>query len=173
MRSMWLVTVIWAACSASALAEHRDSVFYERSVRADQDVAYDALYHSLEESRFVVIAEPNIGKSLARNEARWGENYNRNGIEAIRSLVFCSPWYANEFSNVNPTLLAMCPFSATMTYRDGVATVLFERPAKIVTEGPGKELVAELDAAIVGALDRAIAELQEPDGSSASTGTAE
>ncbi|MEM9388334.1 MAG: hypothetical protein AAGA68_25000 [Pseudomonadota bacterium] len=157
--------VALAACvSATQAAEHPEDPIYQRSVMADQAAAYDAVYHSLEESRFWVIAEPNIGKSLAKNEERWGENYNRNGYEAIRSLVFCSPWYANELSNLDPRALAMCPFSATMLYREGQATVLFERPTTVVTEGPAKELVARLEAAVVEALDRAIAELSAGEG---------
>ncbi|MEO0423317.1 MAG: hypothetical protein AAF184_13320 [Pseudomonadota bacterium] len=158
----WFAVMVLAGCSGATLAEqHAADPIYQRSVMADQATAYDAVYHSLEESRFWVIAEPNIGKSLARNAERWGENFNRNGYEAVRSLVFCSPWYANELSNLDPRALAMCPFSATMLYRDGEATVLFERPTTVVNEGPAKELVARLEAAVVEALDRAIAELAD------------
>ena len=75
----------------------------------DLDTVYKEVYNSLEENRFFVVFEPNIGSNLARFSERWGEDYNRNGLSGIRSMVFCNAWYANQVSNLEPDLLALCP----------------------------------------------------------------
>ena len=172
MGATWLTMTACAEAPASAAATEEQATpdqvdgaayaaFYTRSITAPADLVYDAVYHALEENRFYVIAEPNIGKSLARNAQRWGEDYNRNGLESIRSMVFCSPWYANQLSNVAPPLLGLCPFSVTLLHLRGDTTITFERPTAVVTTGPARELVAELEAGVVGALEGALDELAD------------
>jgi hypothetical protein len=150
--------VALGACGAAEMPG-----FYTRSVSASADVVYDAVYHSLEQDRFWVIAEPNIGMTLARNEKRWGEDYNRNGFDAIRSMVFCHPWYANQLSNQAPEALALCPFTVTLLQAGDEAVVTFARPTAVVTSGPALALVQEIEAGIVTALDRALDEVGEQD----------
>lgn len=154
-RLLWLTTfvLLLSACGAA-------SPIYTRSIAAAPDLVYDAVYHSLEQDRFWVIAEPNIGKTLSRNEKRWGDDYNRNGFDTIRSMVFCNPWYANQLSNKAPNLLALCPFNVTLLSANGQTTITFERPTVIVTDGPARELVVKLEAEIITALERAFAELE-------------
>ena len=139
----------------------KPSAIFTRAINAEPSLVYDAVYHSLEASQFVIVAEPDIGKTLARNAERWGENYNRNDFDSIRSMVFCSPWYANEFSNVHPALLAFCPFNVTLLSSSGVTTVLFVRPSSAATTGAGAALAREVESIIVTALDRALDELND------------
>lgn len=132
---------------------------FTRSIQAAPDLVYDAVYHSLEQDRFWVIAEPNIGKTLSRNAERWGEDYNRNNLDTIRSMVFCNPWYANQLGNQSPALLALCPFNVTLLSSGGDTTIAFERPTAVATSGPAAELIRELEADVIAALDRAFDEL--------------
>ncbi len=92
-----------------------------RQWSSDQDLetVYDSIYKSLEEKRFYVVFEPNIGANLAGFAERWGEDHNRNGLTAIRAMVFCNAWYANQVSNLDPQMLALCPLHLTVYGRDG------------------------------------------------------
>ena len=67
-------------------AQH--AAVYIQQVDKPVSAVYDALYKSLEEARFYVVFEPNIGKNLAHFSEKWGDDYNQNKLSEIRSMVF-------------------------------------------------------------------------------------
>lgn len=141
--------VIWLAWNAYA----ESGVIYEKSVHQPMDVVYDTVYKSLEEAGYYVIFEANMGRSLARNAERWGEDYNRNQLEGIRSMVFCNPWYTNQVSNADPRMLALCPLSITIIHKQGVTTILFERPSVVAEGSPAEELWWEVENDVINAIE--------------------
>jgi hypothetical protein len=84
-----LVTAMGAVQAASP------NVF-EYTVEKSMQQVYAPLYKALEDEGFYVVFEANIGRNLSRFADKWGENYNRNKLDAIRSMVFCNGWFANE-----------------------------------------------------------------------------
>lgn len=117
---------------------------------------YDGLYKSLEDARFFVVFEPNIGKNLARFSEKWGEDYNQNGITEIRSMVFCNAWYANKVSNLDPEMLGFCPLHLTLIERKGKTTVLFNRPAVIAQNSPARALLMKIESEVIAAIQQAL-----------------
>lgn len=113
---------------------------------------YNKVSKTLDEHRFFVIFEPNIGRSLANYKERWGDDYNRNGYEAIRSLVFCNPWYANQVINKDPEMAALCPLSVTLLHKGDKTEVMFLRPSQINPDSPAQSILEELETDIVKAL---------------------
>jgi len=126
---------------------------YSKTVDNSVEVVYPALYESLEEARFFVVFEPNIGQNISRFADRWGENYNRNGLDEIRSMVFCNGWYANQVSNLDPQMLGFCPLHLTLTERGGRTTVLFNRPTATAKGSPAFELFTELENEVIKAIE--------------------
>jgi len=120
------------------------------------DTAYQRLHTALEDKGYHVIFEPNMGRALAGMKERLGQDYNRNNLSTMRSLVFCNPMLTNRIANVDPALLALCPLHVTLTHRAGVSTVYFARPGVLAAGSPGatqaQALEAEIDQIIQGAL---------------------
>ncbi len=133
-------------------AEESDYIF-EYSVEKPIDEVYQNVYKSLEESRFYVIFEANIGKNLARNAERWGEDYNRNKFEDVRSMIICNPYYANQIMNLDPKMMAMCPLNVTILHKQGITTVLFKRLAVIAVGSPAEDILWEVENTIVSAIE--------------------
>ena len=133
-------------------AEKSDYIF-ESSVEKPIDEVYQNVYKSLEESRFYVIFEANIGKNLARNAERWGEDYNRNKFEDVRSMIICNPYYANQIMNLDPKMMAMCPLNVTILHKQGITTVLFKRLAVIAVGSPAEDILWEVENTIVSAIE--------------------
>ena len=96
------------------------SPVYEKTIKGDFNKIYQQVFTALENNGYFVVFEPNIGKQLERFKQRWGDKYNKNQIENIRSMVFCNTWYANEVSNQDPKLLALCPMHITLTEKQGM-----------------------------------------------------
>ena len=132
-----------------------DTVF---KLTIDKPVAtvYDKLYTSLEDARFFVVFEPNVGRNLANFAERWGDDYNQNKLTAIRSLVFCNGWYANAVSNKDPDMLGLCPLHASVIGRDGKTTILFNRPSVIAVNSPALELIKQIEDEVIAAIKASV-----------------
>ena len=129
-----------------------DSI-YRRDIPGDFETVYKQIYASLEKARFFVIFEADIGRNMAKNAKRWGEDYNRNHYEGVRSMVICNPWYANQVLNLDPNMLALCPMNVTILYKAGVVTALFERLTPAAAGSPAADVLWEVENTIIGAIE--------------------
>jgi uncharacterized protein (DUF302 family) len=144
----WSLLMLYLSFSSANAA----SGVFELSVDKPINAVYDSVYKSLEDARFYVVLEPDIGKNLSGFAERWGDEYNRNKLSAIRSMVFCNGWYANQVSNKDPGMLAFCPLRLTLYEKDGKTTALFARPTVIAADSPALEILTELEYEVVAAI---------------------
>ena len=149
-------TSLWASETAPAAATATESRVYKKTVKADFTETYKKVFTSLENNGYFVLIEPNIGKNLSNYEQRWGKNYNKNELEAIRSLVFCNGWYANEISNLDPDMLALCPVHITLTHKKGITAILFVRPSQVAADSPAKDIAEELEQDVIRAIEQGL-----------------
>jgi len=102
------------------------------------------------------VFESNIGSNLDAFAERWGEVYNRNNLQG-----FCNGWYANQVSNADPRLLALCPLHITLYRQNDMTPVVF---ASLTHVGKGSDatlLLQELEASVSAAVESGIAALQQ------------
>lgn len=144
----WSLLMLYLSFSSANAA----SGVFELSVDKPINAVYDSVYKSLEDARFYVVLEPDIGKNLSGFAERWGDEYNRNKLSAIRSMVFCNGWYANQVSNKDPGMLAFCPLRLTLYEKDGKTTALFARPTVIAADSPALEILTELEYEVIAAI---------------------
>ena len=150
-----LIMVVFLSLGIVGQAYANEAVF-EASAEMSMDEAYGKVYKALEEQRLWVVFEANIGKNLAGFADRWGEDYNRQGLESIRSMVFCNGWYANQVSNKDPSMLALCPQRITLIHKGGKTTVLFVRPSLVAAGSPAQAVLKELEDEVTGAISKAL-----------------
>ena len=131
---------------------HDDSIYVAKTQQT-MEIVYPKLYKALEESSFYVIFEANIGKNLARNAEKWGDEYNRNNFEAVRSMVICNPDYANKVLNLDPKMMAMCPVTVTLLYKQGTTTILFERLTPVAAGSAAEDILWEVENTIISAIE--------------------
>jgi uncharacterized protein (DUF302 family) len=143
--------------SMSAFAS--DAVWVHKINQPVKDI-YKPIYDSLEEENLFVVFEPDIGKNLANFSKRWGEDYNRNGLSEIRSMIFCNGWYANQVSNADPDMLALCPLHITLVEKDGKSKVLFVRPTHVAKGTAAESTAVELENKVIRAVKKALSSKQ-------------
>lgn len=129
--------------------EVQEPTVYERRIRRDEATVYQQLFSALENNGYFVVFETNIGKNLSRFAQRWGDDYNKNKLDSIRSMIFCNGWYANKVSNADPKMLALCPMHITLTHKEGVTAVLYIRPGQVAKDSPAKKVAEELEQDVV------------------------
>ncbi len=152
----WQVLMLLMFSVSSAFADNKNSGVYILQVDKPLIDVYDKVYKSLEDARFFVVFEPNIGANLASFAEKWGDDYNQNNIAEIRSMVFCNGWYANKVSNLDPDMLGFCPLHISLIERKGKTTVLFNRPGVIAQNSPAKELLLKIESEVIAAIQQGL-----------------
>lgn len=147
---IFLLLIAFFSVSATA----NDSVWVHK-VNKPVDAIYGPIYKSLEEANFFVVFEPNIGKSISGFSERWGNEYNRNKLTQIRSMVFCNGWYANQVGNADPEMLALCPLHITLTEKEGRSTILFVRPTAVAKGSKAEAIASEIEDKVIKAIEDA------------------
>ena len=151
----FISTTLWASDITPATASTPEPRIYKKTVKAEFTVTYKKVFSALENNGYFVVFEPNIGKNLSHFEQRWGKNYNKNELEAVRSMVFCNAWYANEVSNLDPDMMALCPLHITLTHKKGETAILFVRPSQVAIDSPAKTIAEELEQDVIRAIEQA------------------
>ena len=152
----WLVLIWIALLMAPVFAADSPIGVYRQHVNKPIAQVYDNVYKSLEDARFFVVFEPNIGANLANFSKKWGDDYNKNNLTGLRSMVFCNGWYANKVSNLDPDMLGFCPLHLSLVERDGETTVLFNRPSIIAQHSPAKALFLEIETEVIEAIKKGL-----------------
>ena len=144
-------------CLLSGFAAHAQSPHvFERQIQLPMNQVYDRLYKALEDDGFYVVFEANIGKNLSRFAEKWGENYNRNQLDGIRSMVFCNGWYANAVSNADPAMLALCPLRLALIEKNASTTILFARPTVIAGDSPARQILTRVENDVIAVIEQTL-----------------
>jgi len=130
------------------------------TLETDIETAYKNIYRSLENNNMFIIFEANMGRTLAGFSGRWGDNYNRNQLQDIRSMLFCNPWYVNEVSNLDPQLLAFCPMHITLYQQSNITHITFVRPSHVGQGSAVAGLLEGLEAKVSAAVESGIVAAQ-------------
>jgi Domain of unknown function DUF302 len=125
-------------------------------VEQDSNRVYREVYRALEDRQFFVIFEANIGRNLRGYAARWGDDYNRNGLNEIRSMVFCNIAFTNQLSNLDPGMLSLCPLHITIVQKDRTTRILFNRPTYIGQGSAAMPLLKEIETGVSEAVESGI-----------------
>ena len=132
------------------------STVFEITANKPISEVYGKVQAGFEDSRFFIVDELNIGKNLSNFSKKWGDDYNQNGLSAIRSIVFCNGWYANQVSNKDPKMLGLCPLHLTLFEKDGKTTVLFNRPTIIAKGSPAHDLLAGIEQEVIELIKKGV-----------------
>ncbi len=152
----WLLAITCLLLSAMGSATAATPGVYTRSAALSLDEAYTAVYAALEEQRFWVVFEANMGKRMAGMAERWGDDYNRQKLDGIRAMVFCNIGWTNRIANIDPDLLALCPLHLALYEKDGRTTATMLRPTTIAAGSPGLAEVGELENELIDVIDQAL-----------------
>jgi uncharacterized protein (DUF302 family) len=150
----WLLAIVLSGIFNPALAAN--PAVFEKSAQLPLAQAVTAVSNKLDAAGYAVVDELAISENLKRMAKKWGDDYNRNQLEGITSLVFCSGWYVNQVSNLDPQLLGLCPLHITLTHKGGVTNALFNRPTAIAGNSPARKVLQEAEDEVIHAIETAL-----------------
>ncbi len=150
----WLLAIVFTGIFNPSFAAN--PAVFEKSAQLPLAQAVTAVSKELDDAGYAVVDELAISDNLKRMAKKWGDDYNRNQLEGITSLVFCSGWYVNQVSNLDPQLLGLCPLHVTLTHKDGVTSALFNRPTAIAGNSPARKVLQEAEDEVIHAIETAL-----------------
>lgn len=145
------------ARSSTTQSSSEAPAIYTVTFDAPVEQTLTAMKSSLAQEGFGLLLEADIGKNLAKFADKWGPEYNRSGLEAIHSLVFCNSVYANQAANSDPAALALCPLRLTILHKGGESTILFVRPSVAAAETGASRTARVVEEKVMAAIDRVAA----------------
>ena len=149
--ALWLMILL--LLPASAIAEG----IYKQTTSMTFEATYKKIYQLLEENRFWIINEIDMGQNLSRFKDKW-EDYNLNRLEHIKIMIICNGWYANKVSNTDPDMLALCPMHVTVHSRAGTSTVLFAKPSTFAPNSKALPVLQEAEQGVIDAIKKALSQ---------------
>ncbi len=150
----WLAVYLLMFPFLSSAETQSSSTVYKHTIDKPVSEVYDGIYKNLEDARFFVVFEANIGLNLKRFSKKWGNDYNKNKLTEIRSMVFCNGWYANQVSNQDPDMLGFCPLHISLIERDSKTTVLFNRLSVMGVNSPAQALLKKIELDVIAAIEK-------------------
>lgn len=159
MATLFAEPEITAKPASEVTSPKTNPLIYDRTVTAEMDVVYKSVFTSLENNGYYVLLESNIGKNLSHFAKRWGKEYNKNKLSSIRSMMFCNGSYANRLSNIDPSMLAICPLRVTLYSKENKTHILFVRPGKVAAVSKAHKLAKELEDDVIRTIEVAITSL--------------
>lgn len=146
--------IVSMAFSFSSIAAN--PAVFEKSAKIGLGAAVQAVTRKLDDAGYAIVDELPISENLKGMAQRWGEDYNRNRLEGFTALVFCNGWYVNQVSNLDPSLLGLCPLHLTLTHKAGVTTALFNRPTAIAAGSRAEKVLKEAEDEVIQAIEAAL-----------------
>jgi uncharacterized protein (DUF302 family) len=150
----WIVVLLMLA---STMATAEPAGVLKKTSDAPLGAVYQRLYQALENEKFWVVFEADMGKRMAKLADKWGEDYNRNALESVKSMVFCNMYWTNRIANADPDLLALCPLHLSLYAKDGKTHIVMPRLSALAEGSPGADKAAELEAELTAIVDGALA----------------
>ena len=155
MNKLSCVTIFGLLLLHTVVRAESPTVF-EFTVDKPMSEVYPEMLSGIEDSKLYLFLELDIGKNLSYFAESWGNDYNQNDLTAIRSIVFCNGWYANQVSNKDPNMLGLCPLHITLIEKDGKTTALFNRPTVISRGSAAHEVVAVIEQEVIKVIKNAM-----------------
>lgn len=154
----WITLILLCIVSTTVIStvQATPPSIFKASVKGDFDSVYKHVYSALENNRMFVVLQPDIGSNLSGFAKQWGDDYNKNKLERIKSMVFCNAWYVNQVSNADPDMLALCPLHLTLTHKQGVTSVVFVRPDMVAKGSGAEKITIELTEKVINVINEGI-----------------
>lgn len=156
MKSWWPLFALLSVLPLSAGGDAPGIVRMETPLQVE--AAYERVYKALEQARFWVVHEVDLGERMAHQAEAWGANYNRNRVGGVRVLAFGNLEWANALANADPDLFALYPLHLAVYERDGTSVLVLPRLAAAARGTAGESRARELDAEVRRILEDALAD---------------
>ncbi|TKI69620.1 DUF302 domain-containing protein [Sulfurimonas crateris] len=149
---------ILLACLLTVSVWAAESNVYKVSYNAPVDKVLDNMLAKFKQEMLVVVWQLDILEEFKHKglDKKFGENFNKAGLTAVRTLVACNGKFGNDIINQDSDMMAYCPIRITLTEKDGVTTVLYVRPSSAPRDSKAYQSLVKLEKKVTKAIEESM-----------------
>ncbi len=149
---------ILLACLLTLSVWAAESNVYKVSYNAPVDKVLDNMLAKFKQEMLVVVWQLDILEEFKHKglDKKFGENFNKAGLTAVRTLVACNGKFGNDIINQDSDMMAYCPIRITLTEKDGVTTVLYVRPSSAPRDSKAYQSLVKLEKKVTKAIEESM-----------------
>lgn len=146
-----MTAVLFTLLSANLFA----SEFYTKVVYDSFESYYPKLLKAIKDNHMNVLYEMDLIKQFKDKgyAEKFGKDFNKNNLESVKTLLICNGYVGNQISNIDPTMMALCPIRLTIIQENKKLIVTFLRHDSIETSSEVKNLLTALDKILINTID--------------------
>ncbi|MCK9473928.1 DUF302 domain-containing protein [Sulfurimonas sp.] len=146
---------ILLVCLLSLSVWAAESNVYKVSYNAPVDKVLENILAKFKAEMLVVAWQLDILEEFKAKglDKKFGENFNKAGLTAVRTLVACNGKFGNDIINADADMMAYCPIRITLTEKDGVTTVLYVRPTSAPKDSKAYKSLVQLEKKVTKAIE--------------------
>ncbi|HEY9202864.1 DUF302 domain-containing protein [Sulfurimonas sp.] len=149
---------ILLACLLTLSVWAAESNVYKVSYNAPVDKVLDNMLAKFKQEMLVVVWQLDILEEFKHKglDKKFGENFNKAGLTAVKTLVACNGKFGNDIINQDSDMMAYCPIRITLTEKDGVTTVLYVRPSSAPRDSKAYQSLVKLEKKVTKAIEESM-----------------
>jgi len=127
---------------------------HETQVRKTIKEYYPELKKAIEDNNMHVIYELDLLERFkeAGYAEKFGNNFNKNNIVAIKTLLICNGYIGNQVSNIDTDMMVLCPIKITLIQIGKYTMVSFIKNSDLASNKEVEKLLAILDQTLVNTI---------------------
>lgn len=149
---------ILLACLLTVSVWAAESNVYKVSYNAPVDKVLENMLAKFKQEMLIVVWQLDILEEFKHKglDKKFGENFNKAGLTAVRTLVACNGKFGNDIINQDSDMMAYCPIRITLTEKDGVTTVLYVRPSSAPRDSKAYQSLVKLEKKVTKAIEESM-----------------
>lgn len=149
MKKILLALLLLLSTQAFATAIH------ETQINKPIDVYYPLLKKAIEDNKMHVLYEMDLLKKFEDSgyAKKFGTDFNKNNIQAIKTILICNGYVGNQVSNLDPKMMVLCPIKITLIQQGDKTLVSFVKNSDISKNDKINELLMQLDTVIINTIE--------------------
>lgn len=146
-----LILATFVLCSTLLSATH----IYEKEIDLPIEKYYPKLKAAIQANHMNILYELNLLDRFRKSgyAEKFGEEFNRNHLKSVKTLFLCNGYVGNQVSNIDPSMMVLCPLRLTLISRASGTKVVFIKSSHLATSKKVKRLLSTLDEILMHTID--------------------
>ena len=131
------------------------SNIYQKNVDLPIEKYYPKLKAAIQSNHMNILYELDLLEKFKKSGyvEKFGEDFNRNHLKSVKTLLLCNGYVGNQISNIDPDMMALCPIRLTLISKASGTKVVFMKSSHLARSKKIKQLLATLDEILIHTID--------------------
>ena len=129
--------------------------FYKKVIHEPMETYYPKLQEAIKKNHMNIVYELDLIKQFKEKgyAKKFGKEFNKNKLDGVKTVLICNSYVGNQVSNIDPTMMALCPIRLTLIKEGSTTTIVFLKHSSVSAPKEIKDLLVTLDTILIHTID--------------------